>query len=80
MKFNINLQKLLEEFEKQYNFLYNNANTYVAGYDEALAVGNEFITEHIEFVREFNKYRGDILSSDREVVAFMFALDNMIEV
>lgn len=78
-KFNINIQEFLEEFEKQYDFLYDNANTYVAGYDEALAAGNEFITEHIEFVREFNKYRGDILSSDREVVAFMFALDNFTE-
>lgn len=80
MEFNINIQEFLKEFEKQYDFLYDNANTYVVGYDEALAAGKEFIANQIEFVKEFNRYRGDILSSDREIVAFMFALDNMIEV
>ena len=51
----------------------------VAGYYEALEEGDRFIAEHGDFVGEFAKYRGDLITSDREVVAFMFALDVMID-
>ena len=44
---------------------------------KALEAGDSFIESHLDFVKEFNNYRGDILSSDREVVAFMFALESM---
>ena len=73
---NINIEKFLKEFNKQYNFLYD-ARDNVAGYNEALESGDEFIKKHPEFIREFVQYRGDFISSDREVVAFMFALDNL---
>ena len=76
MEFNINIEEFYKEFNKQYDFLYN-AKSYVVGYNEALEVGDAFIKKHSNFIREFNKYRGDILSSDREVVAFIFALDKM---
>lgn len=74
---NINIHEFLKEFNKQYDFLYEHRDN-VAGYDEALETGDEFIKKNIEFVREFVQYRGDFISSDREVVAFMFALDNMV--
>lgn len=77
MAFNINIEEFHKEFQKQYNFLYD-AEGYVAGYNEALEAGDEFIKKHPDFIREFVQYRGDFISSDREVVAFMFALDNMI--
>lgn len=77
-KININIEEFLKEFNKQYKFLYE-AKGYVAGYHEALEAGDEFIKRNPEFIAEFVKYRGDLISSDREVVAFMFALDNFVQ-
>lgn len=73
----INIQKFAEQFNKEYQFLYDNDDM-VAGYNEALEEGDKFIEEHGDFVGEFAKYRGDFISSDREVVAFMFALNEMM--
>lgn len=73
----INIQKFAEQFNKEYQFLYDNDDM-VAGYNEALEEGDKFIAEHGDFVGEFAKYRGDFISSDREVVAFMFALNEMM--
>ena len=64
-----------EQFKKEYAFLYENRNR-VAGYYEALEAGDAFICQHPEFVGEFVRYRGDFLSSDREVAAFAFALSH----
>ena len=75
---NIDIQKFLDKFNKNYDFLYDNFDN-VSGYSEALIEGDEFISNHINFITEFNKFRGDILSSDREVVAFMFTLDDMCD-
>ena len=36
---------------------------------------DRFQADHADFVREFAQYRGDVVSSDREAAAFMFALD-----
>lgn len=74
---NINIQKFAEQFNKEYKFLYDHDDM-VAGYNEALEEGDKFIAEHGDFVVEFAKYRGDFISSDREVVAFMFALNEMM--
>lgn len=73
----INIQKFAEQFDKEYVFLYDHDDM-VAGYNEALEEGDKFIAEHGDFVGEFVKYRGDFISSDREVVAFMFALNEMM--
>lgn len=73
----INIQKFAEQFDKEYTFLYDHDDM-VAGYNEALEEGDKFIAEHGDFVGEFAKYRGDFISSDREVVAFMFALNEMM--
>lgn len=75
---NINIENFLNEFRKEYDFLYEN-NDRVAGYEEALDFGDEMILKHPDFVSEFAKYRGDILSSDREVAAFAFALEKYLE-
>ena len=74
---NINIENFLNKFNEEYEFLYDN-NDNVAGYKEALQAGDKFIAEHSDFVGEFVKYRGDFISSDREVAAFMFALESMI--
>lgn len=75
---NINIHKFTEQFNKEYKFLYDH-NDMVAGYEEALEEGDKFIAEHGDFVGEFVKHRGDFISSDREVVSFMFALSEMMD-
>ena len=49
----------------------------MAGYEEAVNSFDEFVKTHGDFVGEFVKFRGDLVSSDREAAAFMFALDLM---
>ena len=71
---NISMEKICEQFQKEYNFLYD-CRGYVAGYDEAVSAFDRFQADHADFVREFAQYRGDVVSSDREAAAFMFALD-----
>lgn len=68
----MNIKEFLDQFNKEYEFLYNHNN--VAGYKEAVTAFDEFLPNHKEFVGEFVKYRGDFISSDREAAAFMFAL------
>ena len=72
------IKEFLKKFNEEYDFLYDNDNN-VCGYDDALKEGDLFIsdTKNINFIREFNEYRQDILSSDREVVAFMFTMESM---
>lgn len=69
----MNIKEFAKQFNKEYNFLYDNYDN-VAGYDEAVTAFDEFAPNHKEFVSEFVKYRGDFISSDREAAAFMFAL------
>ena len=71
----INIKTFEKQFKKEYNFLYENDNN-VAGYREAVAAFDEFLSENKNFVCEFVKYRGDFISSDREAAAFMFALSD----
>jgi len=72
----INIQKFSKQFEKEYSFLYDNSNN-VAGYDEAVTAFDRFIKTNGDFVGEFVKYRGDLITSDREAAAFMFALETL---
>ena len=76
MRYEISIEKFAKKFGEEYEFLYDNYDN-VAGYREALSEGEEFIKTHLEFVAEFARYRGDLITSDREVVAFMFALADM---
>ena len=73
----INIDNFLKKFNEEYKFLYDN-NDNVAGYNEAVDFGDEFIKKHNDFVAEFCRYRGDILSSDREVAAFAFAMEEYL--
>lgn len=72
----INIHAFNRQFQKEYNFLYDNRDR-VAGYEEAVDAFCLFLNDHFDFVCEFAKYRGDVISSDREAAAFMFALETM---
>lgn len=72
----INIHDFNRRFNAEYDFLYN-APGYVAGYDEAVTAFDEFLEAHGDFIGEFVKLRGDVISSDREAAAFMFALDSL---
>lgn len=74
---NVNINDFEGEFNKMYDLLYDNDNR-VAGYYEAVDAFDEFLKNHRDFIIEFVKFHGDIISSDREAAAFMFALDNLI--
>lgn len=69
------IAEFVEKFNENYNFLYEHGDN-VAGYYQALEFGDEIIQTWPEFVREFVQYRGDVLSSDREVAAFGFTMSD----
>lgn len=73
------LGALLKQFDKEYDFLYetHGQGAKVAGEDEAMEFGDKMIHEHDPIVAQFANYRHDILSSDREVMAFAFAVVEM---
>lgn len=71
----MNISKFLDRFKENYNFLYDN-NDRVSGYYEALDYGEKIIHEKPDFVGEFVRFRGDFLSSDREVAAFGFTMSD----
>lgn len=75
----INIDIFMRQFQKEYDFLYN--NDHMAGYSEAVRAFDDFMKseENKKFVGDFVKYRGDFISSDREAAAFMFALDVLKE-
>lgn len=75
----VQAQKFSDEFSRQYDFLYEADvnNQYVAGSNEALDYfDNSMTDEERETLVGYTKYRHDPVSSDREAVAFMFAIDN----
>lgn len=78
MKFNIDIKQFAKQFNKEYEFLYDN-DDYVAGYREAVEAFDNFVEKHAEFVGEFVDYRRDFVSSDREAAAFMFALETLAD-
>lgn len=67
----------LRKFSDVYEFLYNHHDE-VVGFAEAMEFGDWFIKNHPTFTRNFTDYRGDILTSDREVAAYGFVLMYMI--
>jgi len=75
----VNLDELLEEFGNQYEFIYDTevADKFVYGYYEAMEYGERLIHECKDLVCAFAQYRGDVLSSDREVAAFGFAVNKL---
>ena len=66
-----------EKFGNEYEFLYDHSDR-VAGYQEAVTAFDTLIQyqDFKAFVCEFNRYREDFISSDREAAAFMFACES----
>lgn len=75
MKTDVISSPLLRQFEKEYNFLYENSN--VAGFSEAVAWfdENQSKPEYVWLVEALNRERKDFISSDREAAAFALALE-----
>lgn len=74
----INIHEFIKQFHKEYEFLYDHDDN-VAGFDEAVNAYDETIEESenfADFVREFESFRQDWITSDREAAAFMFALES----
>lgn len=70
-------ERILDRFNKEYEFIYKAEKNgrYVAGYDEALSIGDKILADaqNSELVREVIQLRQDLFTSDREVAAFGFA-------
>ena len=75
----INIFEFNNQFNKEYEFLYNahKEGKCVAGYDEAVQEFDKLLLVQGKFVGEFCRFRGDLISSDREAAAFMFAMESM---
>lgn len=73
---NKNMQKLIEQFQKEYDFLYDNCD-HVAGYEEAVRAFDHFAKKNQKMIADFVKARGDFIASDREAAAFMFAIESI---
>ena len=76
-QFDINIHRFANKFSDVYDFLYTHHDN-VAGFAEAMEFGDWFIQSFPGFTHKFTDYRGDILTSDREVAAFGFAIMDMI--
>lgn len=74
----INIKDFSRQYKKEYTFLYDHKDN-IAGYTEAVEAFDSFIktASGAALVGEFARFRGDLLTSDREAAAFMFALDSM---
>ena len=67
------LDIMLNIFEKNYAYLYENEDN-VIGYEDARDIFDDFFEEYPEVVRAFSRHREDALVSDRERAAFMFTV------
>ena len=67
------LDIMLNIFEKNYAYLYENEDN-VIGYEDARDIFDDFFEEYPEVVRAFSRHREDALVSDRESAAFMFTV------
>lgn len=69
----ITMNMVMNKFNEVYTFLYNNEDK-IPNYKDMVALGDRMIGTHDKFVTDFIKYRGDFLTSDREVAAFAYAV------
>lgn len=75
------MEELKNAFVKNYSRLYQTDDDHESGefydavdkFDEMSANDSQFAAT----VQKFNKYMGDLISSDREAAAFVMALDNL---
>lgn len=78
----IDLKTFNDLFVKKYERLYSNHDN-IAGFKEAYRTFDRLIKHDesiVDFLSRFNKFRQDIISSDREAAAFMFALADITEI
>lgn len=75
---NINIHTFAEKYAENYHYLYSGGDR-LSDYPALVAAGDEFLSTHQEFVSEFARYRGDILTSDREIAAFMLTLQEVTQ-
>ncbi len=80
MTYTINIEEFSKKFSEEYDFLYDHRDN-VAGYSEAVSAFDDAMSNNENFKRfvgTFCKYRGDLITSDREAGAFMFALESLV--
>ena len=67
--------EIVEHMQDFYNELYANEE-YTVLFDEANKIYDEFesLYSETDFMKSFNSIRKDIISSDREVLAFLLAI------
>lgn len=70
------LRELKERVSDWYERIYDSYDN-VPGYQEAIDAGDALIRSHAPYVDALIEYRGDMLSSDREVAALAFAMDEL---
>lgn len=73
------IKEFVEQFNKEYEFLYNahcNGKS-VCGENEAMYYADLWMNHHAnqKFMVDLIEYRGDYFTSDREMMAFGFALE-----
>lgn len=73
----IDMQKFLEQFKKEYEFMYENDDN-VVGYEDALEYGLSLLRDKNPIVYDFIAYRNDLIVSNREVAALGFAYNELI--
>lgn len=69
------LETINKKFNEEYDFLYQNYDR-VAGFDEAVAFFDNGGVPS-EILRELSNYRHDLIVSDRECGALVFALNSL---
>lgn len=74
----VDIYAFAEQFQKEYDRLCE--SEHVAGYRGAVEAFDSACNGESfrRFVAKFAKFRGDLISSDREAAAFMFALDALV--
>lgn len=70
----IDMGLFADKFREEYELLYHHQDN-IAGYEEAVSAFDEYVEANPDFLSRFNAFRGDVISSDREAAAFMFALE-----
>lgn len=74
-------ERIEKEMAKQYDRLYRFEEKYpnrqIRGYKIALEYWDKFFEEYKDLVTDFVKMRKDLISSDRECVAFLFAVEKL---
>lgn len=76
METKLDIRDFIKQFTREYIFLYKHRDN-ITEYREALSAFSDFIKTHGDFVREFERFRGYPITTEREAAAFMFALESM---